>query len=91
MAVASATDVGRAAADIVFLRDDLTAVPETIAIARKAQRLVRQNLLLAVGYNAVAIPVAILGLVTPLLAAIAMSVSSIAVVANALRLGMRRR
>jgi Cu2+-exporting ATPase len=91
MAVASATDVGRSAADIVFLRDDLRAVPETIAVAQETRRLVRQNLLLAVGYNAVAIPVAILGLVTPLVAAIAMSVSSIAVVANALRLGVRWR
>jgi Cu2+-exporting ATPase len=90
MAAASATDVGRTAADFVFLRDDLRAVPDTIAVARRAQGLVRQNLMLAVGYNVLAIPIAVLGMATPLVAAIAMSVSSIAVVGNAMRLAARR-
>ncbi len=87
---ATAIDVSQAAADVVFQGDLLEPVVEAITVARRADRLVRQNFALAFLYNGVTIPLAVLGLVTPLLAALAMSASSLVVIGNALRLGRRR-
>jgi Cu2+-exporting ATPase len=77
--------VTQTAADAVFIGDRLAPVTAAIAIARLAHRLMRENLMLAAAYNAVAVPIAILGLASPLIAALAMSGSSILVTLNALR------
>jgi Cu2+-exporting ATPase len=91
MAPASAADVGRMAADFVFLHDSLEAVPLAIAVSRKAGTLIRQNFALAIIYNCIAVPAAVLGHATPLIAALAMSSSSVLVVLNSLRLRRKTR
>ncbi|RDI61193.1 heavy metal translocating P-type ATPase [Microvirga subterranea] len=81
----SAADLTQAQADAVFLGDRLRPVLETVAISRRAHRLMQQNLRIALVYNLVAVPLAFLGYVTPLVAALAMSGSSTLVTLNALR------
>ena len=81
----AAADVTQAQADAVFLGERLKPVADAMAVARRARWLMTQNLGLAVVYNAIAVPVAIAGAVTPLIAALAMSGSSLLVTLNALR------
>ena len=86
MAPGSAADISQNTADIVFMGEKLEPVYATYRLAQKTQRLVRENFALAVAYNCVAIPIAFCGFVTPMIAAIAMSGSSLLVIANAYRL-----
>ena len=85
----SAIDLCQTAADVVFQGASLRAVTEVLEVARRSGRLVRENIGFAILYNLAAVPLAIAGLVTPPLAAAAMSGSSITVVVNSLRLGRR--
>ena len=86
IAMGEGTDVAQAAADMVMLGSRLGTLPEGVALARKTQKIIRQNLGWALGYNLIAIPAAALGHVTPWMAGIGMSASSLLVVLNALRL-----
>ncbi len=86
IALGSGTDVAMSAADLILLRDDLMAVPESIRLARGTFRTIRRNLAWAFGYNVAAIPLAAAGLLNPLIAAAAMTLSSAFVVWNSLRL-----
>ncbi|MCB1381378.1 MAG: cadmium-translocating P-type ATPase [Notoacmeibacter sp.] len=86
MAPATAADIGRNAADFVFLRDSLAAVTTALSVSKRSGRLIRENFTIAILYNVVAVPLAITGQVTPLIAAVAMSGSSVLVIANAMRL-----
>ncbi len=90
LALGSGTDVAIAAADMIVLRDDLDAVPDAIALARATFRTIRRNLAWAFCYNVLAIPLAALGFLNPLVAAATMTLSSVFVVWNSLRLRRTR-
>ncbi|MBI1263938.1 MAG: cadmium-translocating P-type ATPase [Alphaproteobacteria bacterium] len=86
ISMGSAADISRSAADLVIQRDRLGAIPLALDVARAARRRVDENFALTILYNLIAVPIAVLGFVTPLVAAIAMSASSVIVTVNAMRL-----
>jgi Cu2+-exporting ATPase len=91
IAMGRASALAQVSADIVLVGDSLRALPEAIDVARKTQRIIKQNLAWAATYNLLALPLAAFGFVPPWLAAIGMSISSIVVVLNALRLAPRAK
>ncbi|MGJ8617742.1 MAG: heavy metal translocating P-type ATPase [Sulfitobacter sp.] len=88
---ASAVDAARAASDVVMLGQSMAALPELISTAKQAKSRILENFAIAAGYNMLVIPFAMAGFVTPLLAAIFMSTSSITVLLNAMRLTLGAR
>jgi Cu+-exporting ATPase len=90
IAVSRASDLAREAADIILLKSEIEAVPEALGLARATLRTIKQNLFWAFFYNALGVPLAALGFISPILCAAAMGVSDLVVIGNALRL-LRRR
>ncbi|PSM45073.1 heavy metal translocating P-type ATPase [Streptomyces dioscori] len=86
IAMGSGTDVAIGAADVTLVRGGIEALADAVLLARRTLSTIRVNLVWAFGYNAVTVPLAMVGLLNPMLAAAAMSASSVLVVANSLRL-----
>ncbi|UCD35803.1 MAG: copper-translocating P-type ATPase, partial [Nitrospiraceae bacterium] len=86
LAMGRATDIALESADMVLMRNDLRLVPEAVALAKKTYGVIRQNLMWAFVYNVTALPLAVAGMLHPIIAALAMTLSSLSVVGNSLRL-----
>lgn len=86
IAMGRATDIALESADIVLMRNDLRMIPEALRLSRATYNIIRQNLFWALIYNLVAVPLAIMGMLHPIIAAIAMTLSSLSVVGNSMRL-----
>ncbi|GAA2327853.1 heavy metal translocating P-type ATPase [Streptomyces cuspidosporus] len=86
VAMSTGTDVAIGAADVTLVRGDIEALADAVRLSRRTLATIRANLLWAFGYNVVTVPLAMVGLLNPMLAAAAMSVSSLLVVGNSLRL-----
>jgi Cu+-exporting ATPase len=86
IAVSRASDIAREAADIILLKSEIEAIPESLGLARATLRTIKQNLFWAFFYNALGIPLAAFGFMSPILCAAAMGLSDLVVIGNALRL-----
>jgi P-type E1-E2 ATPase len=91
IAMGSGTDIAMRAASVVLMDNDLCKIPQIFDLAAKTIRIVRENLFWAFFYNVLGITLAILGILTPIFAAVAMLLSSVSVVGNSLRLGHELR
>ncbi|OUS04945.1 ATPase [Rhodobacterales bacterium 52_120_T64] len=89
ISLASAVDASRVSADLILVGDDLSQVSKSLRLARLAKRRILENFTIAAVYNLIAVPIALMGFATPLMAALAMSGSSITVSLNAMRLGRK--
>ena len=86
IAEARASDIAREAADIILLRSEIEAVPESLGLAKATLRTIKQNLFWAFFYNAASVPLAALGFLSPVLCAATMAFSDLILIGNALRL-----